>query len=822
MVSKKLRLASDIEAVGFYDSVKNKSDIHCLCSIDIDDNTVYLFHDHPEFDGVEVIDKDDGRTYNIPPRSGTLEDGVIFWRNAAVSGGMLVIHNCFGYDKLILDKLWPDNGIPFEAYRDTYVQSKVQWFDRSTPKGAKSPHGLQAWGIRCGVLKPEITDWTYMDAYKLHRVIEDCKIQAKTFLMLEKEREVCLEKLDVDFIRAIEIESKYSYHVSMQEIRGALVDKSYIVSCIEYLDGKISHLEDEITPLLPPTVKGSGSKVSRKEVAKLLGFNPDKINDKFVERTINGKVEIVVEKPYFKPSVNFRKNVQLTEYSGFHITYGYSPKFLKLKELKEWVASNCSDTKFTEWVVSKDVVTSQVLNKNTCDYWEIQEDSDLIAGPYTKTIVEKSSMSQSEVVKKYLIKLGWKDADEWNIKKDSTGAVVRATYDTEIRWPINADKENQMVKKIKKGDPIVTTPKLSEEDYSQLPDGVGRKIAEYNTYQHRRRFLSNPKDPENKGVLSFIRDDGRIPCGVNNFGTSTGRSSHRVFVNVPGEKSLYGSELRGIIVAPEGKSLVGVDQKSSQLSIAAFFAKNATYYKAVAAGQEFDSNKKYIGESAHCYSARNFGLVSINEWDEAKRTQDADLIKSISLRRSDSKGASFGVIFGCSGKKLAGMLKVPESEGNKKKDLFLKQMGLEGVKDYLLNVCKVKYKRASGFYIPLAFGYWVWCSQDHKAINYLIQGTEALAQKLAELKFDKEVKGTGLIGRCGQILSMHDEYLCEVDTDIADQVGKLAESSFTWAADQIYKWYMQNPDKFPNDGCPAFKIDLAGGYKVGKKYSDCH
>ena len=55
----------------------------------------------------------------------------------------------------------------------------------------------------------------------------------------------------------------------------------------------------------------------------------------------------------------------------------------------------------------------------------------------------------------------------------------------------------QMVKIVKKGE----YRKQTDDDYEQLPEGLGRKIAEYNTYQHRRRFLENRDDPENKGLL---------------------------------------------------------------------------------------------------------------------------------------------------------------------------------------------------------------------------------------------------------------------------------------------------------------------------------
>ena len=224
-------------------------------------------------------------------------------------------------------------------------------------------------------------------------------------------------------------------------------------------------------------------------------------------------------------------------------------------------------------------------------------------------------------------------------------------------------------------------------------------------------------------------------------------TSHRVWVNAAGMGSLYGEEIRKCIIAPKGRKLIGIDMKSAQLAIAAFFAKNWEYYEAVAQGQEVEKDETgkelYVGMSAHCHSARNFGMVSQEEFERAVAEQEEELLHSIALRRGKSKGASFGVIFGCAGALLAKMLGIPEEEGNQKKNNFLQQMGLDGVSEWL-DTCRDKYKAGRGWYIPLSFGYWVYCKSPHKAINYVIQGTESVAQKLCVNRFEREVVRLGL------------------------------------------------------------------------------
>lgn len=521
-----LKLASDIEAKGFWDAVHTVEDIHCLCSIDVDTDTVYLFHDHPEFDNAVVVDPYDKKQYIVPQRNGTLAEGIAWWSQVSNNGGKLIVHNAHTYDRPICNKIWKDNKIPFESWHDTYIQSKLQWFERPTPKGCKGAHGLKAYGVRCGVNKPEVADWTFIDAFKLHRCIEDCKIQKQAYLMLEKEASVLKTSFGIDFTPALKIEALYADCCFKQEVAGALIDVEHVNKCLAELDSKISALTVEIEPQLPPTVrpKKGSKKVTRSEIAELLGYDSSKIKDNIIQKRKNGAVVSVEEKPYVKPSVNFTNKADTTYYSGFNISYGDTPKYNKKKDLVAWLKENYPDTKPKDWDIEKTVEEGVVLDQHTCNHFECNpEDTDLIVGAHTRISIEPSSLNQSEVVKSFLIKLGWKDAEEWNLKKDFDDNYIKVEKDTWVVWPENAAPEGQMRKLIKKGGFLVSSPKLTEDDYEQLPEGIGRKIAEYNTYTHRRNFLENKEDPENKGILSYLREDGRIPAGVNNFATRSGR-----------------------------------------------------------------------------------------------------------------------------------------------------------------------------------------------------------------------------------------------------------------------------------------------------------
>lgn len=148
--------AGDIEANGL---LLECDKVWCIVCEDVETGEIYSFHDYPEICGEKVIDPYDNKEYVIPERTGSLVEGARFWYLIGNNGGKLAVHNAGGYDKFVLEKFWPKCKIPDSAWEDTLILSKMQWQDRGTPKGAKGVHGLQAWGVRFGINKPDIEDW---------------------------------------------------------------------------------------------------------------------------------------------------------------------------------------------------------------------------------------------------------------------------------------------------------------------------------------------------------------------------------------------------------------------------------------------------------------------------------------------------------------------------------------------------------------------------------------------------------------------------------------------------------------------------------------
>lgn len=495
LIPNSRNLNFDVEANGLLSDVTK---VWCVVAQDEDTEELFVFHNFPQFDFARVTDNHDGKEYIIPKRNGSLEEGVRFLMK---EGKKLICHNFFGYDYFLLKRFFPFFKFPLRDCVDTLVLSKLQWFDRPTPKGCRGPHGLAAWGTRIGISKPEVSDWTVMDAFKLHRCIEDVKIQTQTTKLLRKER-LDIEKLvGASLDEAIRTEHRYRFEATRQEITGAPVDVEHMKECLEELDKYCTELREKIEPQLPYILKYKAVMETEHAVAKSLGAkNPPPI--KYNREIVDGEAVKVPIKKYYKPVVRYCSVDKVTKYSAINIEKGIDTgfKFDKLKEAREY----SKEIGGNGWKFPKEIVETTLYNAVTCNHFDLEpedyQNNRIVDGPYTRVTFTKATMAQHAVVKDFLTKLGWKPT-EWNYKKDAKGQLLRD----------------------EKGKLIASSPKLTEDSFKSLPAGVGKDIADYNTYTHRRKFIENPADGE-KGLLNLVREDGRISCGINCFGTSTGRS----------------------------------------------------------------------------------------------------------------------------------------------------------------------------------------------------------------------------------------------------------------------------------------------------------
>lgn len=137
--------ASDCETSGLIDQMlmQDNPKLHNFCSIDVKTNQVILFE-------------------------GTQRKELQGWLD---QGHTFITHNCKTFDDAALNLLG-------------YDTSKVKWIDSLLLSWYLEPtrmrHGLGEYGEEFGVPKPVIDNWENQTQEEYnHRVVEDCKIQAK-------------------------------------------------------------------------------------------------------------------------------------------------------------------------------------------------------------------------------------------------------------------------------------------------------------------------------------------------------------------------------------------------------------------------------------------------------------------------------------------------------------------------------------------------------------------------------------------------------------------------------------------------------------------
>jgi len=397
-------------------------------------------------DNQRVFTDEDCQGYIEP--AGTLRDGV----KALLEYDKVICHNIMGYDWFILNRffgdLWTMKTAPFRKCWDTLVQSKCQHYDRPRLKGTKSQHGLEYFGLLFKYPKPPIEDWSYFDPKKIDRVLTDIEINRRTYLYLNKEA----RKIGLDFTTQFRRTQAAQFWYTQQEIHGWLGDKEHMEACIEDLDQQIEELAADIEPNLPKQIKAKAPKCTWEDVRDSWD--------------------------------NFYRKVPRTRYDddGKPIKPARKP-------------------------TTKVFVKSGNYDRHTSNHFDIplnpEESGRLVEAPYTKIEIFDTTMSQHDVVKQYLLSIGWQPT-QWNYKKDKDGKVMK-------------DDD---------GNFIVSSPKLTEDSFDSIKGDLGEKIARYNTLVHRRRTIKNESD-DSKGWLNQLRDDGRISGGAMAWATSTGRAAQR-------------------------------------------------------------------------------------------------------------------------------------------------------------------------------------------------------------------------------------------------------------------------------------------------------
>lgn len=160
---------------------------------------------------------------------------------------VIIGHNIIEYDLPLIEKLL---GVKYAGKKvDTLIMSRLLNPKRLLPPDASDrtagPHSLYAWGVRCGIDKPEHSDWENYSPEMLHRCEEDVSINVSTYHMLMKEAE------GWNWREAFLLSFKFFENIHRQEEYGWKVDRPWMEWCIATLDKRLARIDQAVLPKLP-------------------------------------------------------------------------------------------------------------------------------------------------------------------------------------------------------------------------------------------------------------------------------------------------------------------------------------------------------------------------------------------------------------------------------------------------------------------------------------------------------------------------------------------------------------------------------------------
>ena len=356
-----------------------------------------------------------------------------------------------------------------------------------------------------------------------------------------------------------------------------------------------------------------------------------------------------------------------------------------------------------------------------------------ILGAYCRVSFEQGKAGSIEVAKDWLYSLGWVP-DEWNVER------------------INGKFVNK-------------SPKLSDSSLSLL-GADAMLLSDFYTIRSRKSIL--------EGWIKEVKEslDNRLHGRMWTIGTPTFRCRHEVVANLPKVSSVYGKEMRSLLVCEEGTTIVGADSSGNQMRGLCHYIGNDEFTNEVING------------------------------DVHQRNAD-----TLNVSRDLAKPFLYAFLFGGGAGKLGLILsgKRDAKLGQEAMAKFEKSTpGLPELKDKIMT----QYNNTAGaFGKEKAFvrgidGRLVFVSSPHQVLNYILQTAEGVTCKAAAVYLKRKLRERKIPHYF--VLHYHDELAVVCKDEHVEELRELSEEAFTEAP----KW---------------FGITCMGGEaKVGKTYADVH
>jgi DNA polymerase family A len=482
---------------------------------------------------------------------------------------------------------------------------------------------------------------------------------------------------------------------------------------------------------------------------------------------------------------------------------------------------------------------------------------------------DKASIEDIDVVKGYLIDLGWEPSEvkerdivkrtDKSVKnqKEITESIERYIEQTsssvfrKLRLDflgVTDEKELRklLLEKQKAAAPQVkwnkmqaqkpiflpTTPKLAvgvEKEICPNLVALGDKAAfvkdvvQYYTYRHRKNSIAGGTLDDDgepvSGFVSYVREDGRIPTPADTLGANTGRYRHKIVCNVPRVTSLYGENMRAQFGAGKGLWQLGYDFASLEARIMGHYV--IPFEHGVELAEALVAEKP---NDIHSLNARKLGID-----------------------RSAAKSFSYAAIYGAQPTKLSKMLGITQDEG---KRLFNEYWdAVPALKELKAEVEREWEQRGKKHILGLD-GRLLNTRSKHSLINVLFQSGGAIAAKWSAVYLAQEMEQLGILGdpfkdtlkdqKVWWLIHMHDEQQMACHPSLLDVRGMSEEEAKIFVKENkgcsaighgskgAYVGLKTKPidciEKGIQRACQYLKlnVDLGFEYIPGKTWAQCH
>lgn len=389
------------------------------------------------------------------------------------------------------------------------------------------------------------------------------------------------------------------------------------------------------------------------------------------------------------------------------------------------------------------------------------------------------SLNNSKQVSEYLLSRGWVPT-EWNFKR------VTKVQARDPESPYYGQQSGKLARD-ERGRIVKTSPKLTEDSFTDALGALPKLIMQYRVMSHRRSQI--------KGWVDNTRSDGTIQQGAFTCGTNTRRMRHIKVVNVPGAESydddrgliwdwddqntFFGTQMRSLFYAKEGWDFVGYDGSALEVRMEGHYTypyDNGVYAREILEGDIHIKNAMALGIS--------------------KAIKDEDVTKD---ERKRAKPGKYAITYGCSPAKFAETLGFPAEEGQALFDAYwAANWALASFRDD----CEVEWT-VNGGWVTSIDGGKIGIRSKHSIVNAKFQSAGSIVMKLSMIILDDWINLLGL--RAYKVIDMHDEgqFICHPDD--TNKLMELMEACIVQAGKDL-----------------NFKVPLAAEAIKGKNWSDTH